>query len=222
MVSSDAVFQYTDVNEYKKKIDRLIEGLLDSIDKFYKGKPSQAYVAFSKTMKEINVTKYLDKSSRLSVGNNLFRIRTATGNYPLSRDELFHIPFEKRGLVQTQRFSIPGLPSLYTANSIYVAWEEMRRPNVDSIQAIRLVNKCELRLLDITTDVYSTKENNIFRKDPQINLYKVLTWPLAACCSIKVKNTGDASNRNISFPNCCFSGFLKIWMELNIPLRTLI
>lgn len=210
-ISSNPIFKGTDADEYKKKIHRLIEGLLKCIDQFYKGKPGQAYLTFRNTMKDINITEYLDKSSILLEGNNLFRIRSAEGNYPLGKDELFHIPFEKRGIVKSQRFSIPGLPSLYTANSIYVAWEEMRRPKVDSIQAIRLVNRRDLKLLDITTDIYSSTKNNDLRTDLYTCLYKVLTWPLAACCSIKVKNTGDTFKPEYIIPQ-----LLLQWVSENL------
>ncbi|WP_293880615.1 MULTISPECIES: hypothetical protein [unclassified Sphingobacterium] len=69
----------------------------------------------------------------LEEGANLFRLRVINQNYPLSKEDLFHIPFDKRSLVSTQRFSISGLPSLYLANSIYVAWEEMKRPSMNEV-----------------------------------------------------------------------------------------
>lgn len=212
IISSHPYLNYRDVNEYKKKIGVLINGLLRTIDNFYKGKPAQAYITFRNTMKAINITEYLDKNSRLPAANNLYRIRTTSGNYPLSKDELFHIPFEKRGIVKSQRFSIPGLPSLYTANSIYVAWEEMRRPNIDSIQAIRLVNQRDLRLLDLTSDIYNSNlKNDTIRTDVNTSLYKVLTWPLVACCSIKVKNSEDTFKPEYIIPQ-----LLLQWVSENL------
>jgi hypothetical protein len=50
---------------------------------------------------------------------HLYRIRT--WNVPLSlRRELFHIPFQSRERVATQRYSIPGLPCLYLGGSVWV------------------------------------------------------------------------------------------------------
>ena len=42
--------------------------------------------------------------------------------------EMFHIKYELRGKVQTQRCSFPGLPCLYLGCSSYVCWLELNRP----------------------------------------------------------------------------------------------
>lgn len=210
-ISSHPLLAHQDIAANKEKIAKLIDGLLKAIDNFYKGKPANAYISFRNTMQTINITEYLDKNSRLPSGQSLYRLRTVNGNYPLSKNELFHIPFDKRGIVQSQRFSIPGLPSLYTANSIYVAWEEMRRPNIDAIQAMRLVNQRDLRLLDITTDIYNNNFEVSKMIEPQIALYKVLTWPLVACCSVKVKSPKD-----IFKPEYIIPQLLLQWVSQNL------
>jgi hypothetical protein len=212
LISSKGFLGRGELEDCKSKIGSLIEGLLKCIDQFYEGRPAKAYLTFSNTMKELEITSYLDKNCRYQQGSSLFRIRTTSGNYPLSKDGLFHIPFEKRGMVKSQRFSIPGLPSLYTSNSIYVAWEEMRRPNIDSIQAIRLENQRDLKLLDITNDVYVCNIDNLdLRIDANTCLYKILTWPLAACCSIKVRNTEDSFKPEYIIPQLLFQ-----WVSENL------
>lgn len=211
-ISSEVFLGIGELEDCKSRIESLIGGLLKCIDQFYEARPAKAYLTFSSTMKELDITSYLDKNCRYEQGSSLFRIRATTGNYPLSKDELFHIPFEKRGIVKSQRFSIPGLPSLYTSNSIYVAWQEMRRPNIDSIQAIRLENQRDLKLLDITTDVYVCHIDNLdLRIDANICLYKILTWPLAACCSIKVKNIEDSFKPEYIIPQLLFQ-----WVSENL------
>jgi hypothetical protein len=108
--------------------DILRKGIRETIDLYYQGEPSAAYNQLSKTMDDSGIRRFLDKGKAFEPGTNFFRIRIMPGNYPLEKKQLFHIPFQDRGLVNTQRYSIPGLPSLYVANSIYVAWEEMGRP----------------------------------------------------------------------------------------------
>ena len=46
-------------------------------------------------------------------------------------EDLFHIPFNQRDIIKTQRFSAPGYPCLYLGTSIYGCWEEMGRPLFD-------------------------------------------------------------------------------------------
>ena len=60
--------------------------------------------------------------------SNFYRVRQLPSIYEVEAKELFHIPISKRGIVKTQRYSIPGYPCLYLGKSIYGCWEEMRRP----------------------------------------------------------------------------------------------
>ena len=171
---------------FKKKNRILREGILKSVDAYYEGKPHVAYLRLSETMKA-GVKGYLDKHGSLGINKSLFRIRTLNSNFPLTSKDLFHIPFEKRGIVKTQRYSIPGLPSLYLSNCIYVAWEELLRPNQSSVQAIRLTNTKQIRLLDLTTDLYNDSSHITNNEGYGWHLlYKVMTWPLVAACSFKV------------------------------------
>ena len=41
---------------------------------------------------------------------------------------MLHIPFNKREIIKSQRFSIPGLPCLYLGNTTYDCWIELGRP----------------------------------------------------------------------------------------------
>lgn len=177
--------------EYKDQIKKLCNGLLETIFLYYQGHPAKAFNRLDEALHESKVRNFLDKDLFINEGVNFYRIRNCSGNYPLSKEDLFHIPFDQRGKVSTQRFSIPGLPSLYISNSIYVAWEEMRRPSFDSLQAIRLVTKKQINLLDLTSEAYNNCSYalNLNKWDA---LYKVLTWPLVACCSIKVKTLNDS------------------------------
>lgn len=47
------------------------------------------------------------------------------------------MPFEKRHLVTRQRYSLPGLPCLYLGGTLYICWEEVGRPNFDTIYYAR-------------------------------------------------------------------------------------
>lgn len=45
--------------------------------------------------------------------------------------DIFHVPFEKRHLVGSQRFSIPGYPALYLGCSFLTAWHELELDKQD-------------------------------------------------------------------------------------------
>jgi hypothetical protein len=70
--------------------------------------------------------------------SELYRIRRESKpGTSFDKPGLFHIPFEERHKVKRQRYSIPGLPSLYLGGSLYVCWEELRRPKFESIHVAR-------------------------------------------------------------------------------------
>ena len=57
-----------------------------------------------------------------------FRARCSEKTVDYKREEMLHIPFSKRSLVKSGRFSIPGLPCLYLGTTSYVCWLELGRP----------------------------------------------------------------------------------------------
>ncbi|MES2456357.1 MAG: RES family NAD+ phosphorylase [Bacteroidota bacterium] len=166
---------------------RFTNGFLDAIDTYFDGQPAQAYEIFNTTMNErLESFKTLQNIRRFLPGENFYRIRIKEENYPLGASEMFHIPFQYRGRVTTQRFSIPGFPSLYLGKTIYVAWEELKRPSLDRFQAVRLEAIKPISCLDLTRPDWG--------HDPlQIAAYRYLMiWPLIAGCSIRVSNPGDS------------------------------
>jgi hypothetical protein len=187
----------------------LIKGILATLDHYYEGKPSDAFKCLSKCLQDSMTAGYLEKKGFVHAHTDLYRIRKMNSNYPLKKCNLFHIPFHQRGLVRTQRYSIPGLPTLYLSNSIYVAWEEMRRPDINEIQAVRLQNQKELRLLDLTTDDYNRGETTDANNQWDI-IQKLRTWPLIAACSIKVR--GDD---NTFKPEYIIPQLLLQWINKN-------
>jgi len=166
---------------------KFIDGIIKTIEVYYDGQPAQAYEIFVKTMdNRIKSFATLQTLKDFKAGESFYRIRTKEENYPLRPSEMFHIPFHLRGKVTTQRYSIPGFPSLYLAKSLYVAWEELKRPNLDKFQAVRLESTETLRCLDLLRPKLqrSTMDKAAYRY--------LMIWPLIAACSIKVANPEDS------------------------------
>lgn len=94
---------------------------------------------------------YLNLFPQLSYDKGaLFRIRMGIIGQEKDADgEMFHIPFEKRYLVSTQRFSIPGYPALYLAGSFFTAWCELDKPQFDNLTYVFFHPKSSLLFLDL-------------------------------------------------------------------------
>ena len=130
------------INEQiKSKLDvskRIAEGVKAAVHHYLGGKPSTAYesLAFSLRpsfdMIKVSSTKFFQRTDDETL--DFFRIHVSEAKREVtSRKDIFHVPFEKRGSIKSNRYSIPGLPCLYLGTSLYTCWEEMNRPNFDSI-----------------------------------------------------------------------------------------
>jgi hypothetical protein len=109
---------------------------------------------------------------------------------------MFHVPFQLRHLIETQRYSIPGFPSLYLASSIYTAWKEFDCPDLNKVVAIRVEPTENIKILDFgyptqylagTVDTFNSggvKSNALLG----ILTAPIIAWPLLAACSIMVLN----------------------------------
>ncbi len=69
----------------------------------------------------------------------LFHARLSPKVVNYTRNDMMHIPFDKRDLIQPQRFSLSGLPCYYLASTSYCCWIEMDRPNESefNVSAVR-------------------------------------------------------------------------------------
>lgn len=175
-----------------KKLEVLIDGINTSLSEYYNGHPFNAYSKLTQAITDSGITTDGFEGS-MPKDTNFYRLRLKKENYHLLRKELFHIPFELRHKVETKRYSIPGFPSLYLSNSIYVAWEEMRRPKLDEIQSARLKSTGDITYIDLTTSKYSGsipyKDSDAKKADKMAS--DIMTWPLIASCAIKVKNVEE-------------------------------
>ena len=101
---------------------------------------------------------------------------------------MFHIPFDKRGQVKTQRYSMPGLPCLYICESVYGCWEEMGRPNLNLSFVSQLELQETIHLLDLS---FPYVERWTDAGGKQRMFYDLQRIPLIIASMIKVKNEAD-------------------------------
>jgi len=172
-------------NSIISRQNHLIKYIKQSLNDYYDGKPAKAYDSLIKGLNS-NLKNFdeLLNVRTFQKGDDFYRIRIHKANFPLSSEDFFHIPYNLRGKVKTQRFSIPGFPSLYLGTTIYVCWEELNRPNINDFQAVRLNAVEPLKIIDLSPPQKD-------EEDPYL-LYKFLMiWPLIFSSSVKVRNYED-------------------------------
>lgn len=186
-----------EINEKQNEIRLLSNAILNTLDTYLNGDTIEAYRILEKALNQVK--KYLlikdgitDLES-IQRPEEFYKARIGKGIL-FQRNEMFHIPFEKRYLVTSQRYSLPGIPCLYLSNSTYLCWEELGKPDFDTLQFSRFdLSKEKLRFLNLnhTNDAISffgfNKDGDLDQMAEFFIFQYLLTWPLQASVSIKVK-----------------------------------
>lgn len=107
------------------KIDTTEKTVCQILSAFLRGNQQDALMKTYKMMKSMKLDK-------ISPGIPMYKCRENSKLFHFSKDEMFHIPYNKRNLVGNQRFSLSGLPCLYLGGSSYICWEELGRTELNS------------------------------------------------------------------------------------------
>ncbi|WP_434796389.1 hypothetical protein [Terrisporobacter vanillatitrophus] len=126
---------------------------------------------------------------------SFFKARVGYSNF--DKKDMLHIPFCRRELVSTQRFSIPGIPCLYLGTTSYVCWLEMDKPqdNVFNVSSFKLPENLKILNLVIDQTLINNQAKNSmqFSDDKREDNIKLLEnmieiFPLVYATSFSIKN----------------------------------
>ena len=174
-------------------INPLSNGRIRAVNFYYEGRLLQANEAFREALNDVRFP-WLTTISTSQNGRDFYRTRSSSDRR-LTKQELFHNPFENRGNAATSRYSIPGLPALYLGDSTYVCWEESRRKKMDNLYFSRFRNTEPIRLVQIQRidDLLNTMDAvgaaNYHRLSFLVRYLRL--FPLCIACSIKTKSDND-------------------------------
>ncbi len=188
-------YLYTEWSDIIDSVKKLITVLPQTVHLYYQGRIQDAYTCFVTGLESV---KFAEVTTTLNLprGNGLdfYRGRYANSYVSFAEKDLFHIPFEERGKVSTNRFSIPGLPALYLSDSIYTVWEEMDREKLNdiwfskfSIQASNILVVQLEKLADLCKTIAQYPEFDLSQKLHFLKAF-FITFPLTLASSIEVKD----------------------------------
>jgi len=197
----------------KKACDEIPEILAD----YENGHIKDAYIRSGNFFNELKPyllfpfpwTNGCDDFYRIRKGD--FRIKAAADSKKQKR-ELFHISKKDRSKVGAYRYSLAGLPCLYLASNIDLAWFECNMPKEFSF--CHMVATEELKLVDLAqrpVDFLTCIRNSLLRaeqandenrktKTYEALIKYIITYPLAAACSVKVKDRSSSFVEEYIFP----------------------
>lgn len=173
------------------------------------GNPHKAYDVFNRIMNEENkeeVHKYLSFYLQFfKLQSHHYRIRTHIQN-PETKD-LFHVPFQSRHNISSNRYSIPGHPTLYLSNSIFLAYKEFNSPDYTDCYVSKF-----------TQDIYPEESLLDMRDYPKSSFFEdkylfLARWILTLSCSVKVGYPDSPFK-----PEYIISQIIFQWVKNNIIL----
>lgn len=98
-------------------------------------------------------------ASTIDTKKYFYRMRGSENYQVYNRMGLFVIPDNIIRLVGKQRFNQDGIPCLYLGESLYCAWEEVRRKDFEQVNFSGFTNTRSLKVLDLTI------KSNLLRKE---------------------------------------------------------
>lgn len=185
-------------------IDNYREDIVNSIDMYYCGDLVGAQMIINKIVDDFSGTPAITGiNDSFAFPNNgkeiqFFRARLSENVIEFPANEMLHIPFSKRSIVKSERFSIPGLPCLYLGNSSYACWIEMGCPADHKFNVSPIVLDNTQRVLNLTVtlrDLYRFNEIDFSCSEEYIDCYLLTLLKLMIltfCTSYKV----EEQNRN--------------------------
>lgn len=214
------------INDNKEILTCLSMKIIEATSLYMRGKTYAAYKAMEEAIGCINEVLVRKSAKRITTGLEFgFRARVMkdNDNPPISREDMFHIPFEKRHLVSDQRFSVHGLPSIYLGRSIYDCYVELGCPSLDKFFVSLFIfiqdkndvlNTGHIKLIDLT---FADNQYRIpliwnsVKKDDAAYMAildslvdDILLWPLIFACSVVCKEPAAPFKQEYIIPQMLY------------------
>ena len=183
------------------RLKQLCDGILRAVENEYRGMRHSAYTSIKNQLDGYKSKK--NEIKGLAYDKNIFKIKQGTSFYrmrkvkteerhKLGKNDLFHIPLDRKGLVTTQRYSAPGYPCLYLSHRIYGCWEEMGRPDFGTAMVSHFKSLQEFNVLDLRIPSKAAWDIDMKRC--------ILFFPLVIATMVQVENSNDAYKPEYTIP----------------------
>ncbi len=186
------------------KLEDIIKKTKEILRNQYNGLHSTAFTSLNNLLgidDQHDVAECLIIKKIPANSKSFYRMREMKNRKNVSYKEMFHIPFDKRGIISTQRYSFPGYPCLYLGESIYACWEELGKPLMGESMVSRFECGTELRLVDLRTPTISDWRND-FEKYLKF-------FPIILACSFKVNSEDDIFKPEYIIPQLIMEIIIK-------------
>lgn len=169
--------------------------VMKAVDMYYRGLPANAYNSVKDGLDNLIGADGYCSFSELK-GERFYRMRVESDNWAkrtVDKNGMFHIPFTLRGIVKTQRYSVPGFPCLYLGKHVEGCWEELGRPTLSNCLISRFEQKegVSIKVLDMRIpdeDEWFVGKGRDVKKPLSKIRNMVVLFPLIIACTFKTKS----------------------------------
>lgn len=176
-------------NEYTDEVKKITDSIKDAVSLYYKSDFLSAIQSIKTIVDGENLLSCDEKMKDKNYTNALFKARVAESTENIKHKDMLHIPFDRRSIVSSQRFSLSGTPCIYMAKSSYTCWLELNKPEENKFFVSAFELKGVKRFLDLTCLTWEELEDGI--KDKNEIKAKLCTFPLIIATSFIVdENSG--------------------------------
>ena len=226
-----------------KAIDSNIAQIRKCISSYYNGKISEAYSCIKNILKQYVNSPFIvasvdknyafrgtavkelrpgiysderyDDTYDVMLKHNLSFYRARIAVETIQEKDMLHIPFNKRGIVDTQRFSIAGLPCLYLSTTSFGTWLELGLPEAEYFQVSSFMIPKDLKILNLCIQQHlingmSSFIANEYEKNMVLNSLEI--FPIIIATSYHVSET----NRKFKSEYIISQIIMQVCNELNI------
>ena len=184
-------------------VDRIIEAHLRILQNCYKGNLFYAYkllyhllLCQNSKLNQYLIEPYINyMDSNLIQGEKYYRIRVEQIGEDV--DNCSHVPYNLRGNIDSNRFSLKGLPCLYLANSIATADKETHELEEG-------MQKWYSEFVPIKNFAVTDMRFRGLKISSNMGIYEafklLITFPMRLLCSLKVKNDSHKFHEEYLFP----------------------
>ena len=166
-----------DEEDICKDIEHICIKICTALDYSFRGYPTESYKSFKSVMDILNkipllVDKFEFKNEKIyRVVNN--------GNASLpERERIFHVPFKMRSKMSTQRYSIPGFPSLYLGTSIELCCMELdKEPKQDYLCVSRFEIEIEKVTDSLIKSIFGNSDQPLKFDNGQLKIFDLSLKP---------------------------------------------
>lgn len=190
-------------NVYQDDTKATITNIKKCVNYYLQGKISSAYHSFNLRWNTLWNGDYIPNLHSIEKGDIWYKIRKVDKDkQPFhERKDFFHVPYDMRGMIGNNRYSISGFPCLYLGKSIYTCWEEMRRPKLAEMSSIAFKVEKPMKLLDMRL---------LQKIDPgEREMYNIRLLPYILASSIKVHEEGATFKPEYIIPQLILHSVIK-------------